>query len=138
MKLVILALAVMAVNCGKAEPVIRPDLPRRVGSNWQLTGYVDIPPMPDLNPTMNRPLCWRASYSGPGNAQVELCGYEVEVLAFESFKRYPPTENAIKFHHDRYFVRVAWTGVEAITIDPLVEAIRQAVPHRRRFQKSEG
>jgi hypothetical protein len=119
-----LLLAVIATwSCGGGSTA-RPDLPNSVPPGWTLTSLNNAAPPPDL-PAGSSPTCWKAVYSGPGSAQIWVCGYASETSAFDAEQRTRAQARTVKFQEGRRLVIVQWSETKKTDLESLIRAIQK-------------
>jgi hypothetical protein len=88
---------------------------------------MEVSPPPTGLPQLGTPpVCWKADYTGNGDATVRVCGYRVS--AFEAEQRMPSAPNEVKFHRGPYLVIVHWISASQAAITALTGAIQRALP----------
>jgi hypothetical protein len=119
-----LLLAVIATwSCGGGSTA-RPDLPNSIAPGWTLSSLTSAPPPPDL-PAGSSPACWKAVYSGPGSAQIWICGYASETGAFDAEQRARAQARTVKFQEGRRLVIVQWSETKKTDLESLIRAIQK-------------
>jgi len=117
--------AALTAACGSGDAA-RPDLPTSVSPGWTRQ-KTETAPLPAGLPQLGTPpVCWKADYTGNGDATVTVCGYRVS--AFEAEQRMPSAPNQVKFHKGVYLAIVHWDNVSQTAITTLVGAIQRSLP----------
>jgi hypothetical protein len=120
-----LLLAVLLTACG-ANPAGKPDLPQSVSPGWTLASFGDSA-APQEIPGGNPPQCWKAQYTGPGTADVWVCGYKVEGGAFDAVQRARAEAQTVKFQEGRYLVLVKWNAAPKVSLTALIRAVQKTL-----------
>jgi len=99
----------MLAGCSGISTPPQPDLPVSISPGWSTNGYESSAP-PDGLPAGEKPVCWKADYTGPAGAVAEtwVCGYAHG--AFDAMQRARAAANTVKFYKGRYLVIVRWNG----------------------------
>ena len=119
-----LLLAVIAtVSCGGGSTA-RPDLPNSVAPGWNLTSLNKATPPSEL-PASGSPTCWKADYSGPGSAQIWVCGYASETSAFDAQQRISARARTVKFQEGKRLVIVQWKDTKKTDLEALIRMIQK-------------
>jgi len=111
------------MSCGGGSAA-RPDLPTSVAPGWNLTSLDSAPPPAGL-PGDGSPTCWKAVYSGPGSAQIWVCGYSSETGAFDAQQRTRAEAQTVKFQEGKRLVIVQWTEAKRTDLEALVRTIQK-------------
>lgn len=111
--------------CGSGDAA-KPDLPASVSPGWTLQKTETAAPPAGLPQLGTPPVCWKADYTGNGDATVTVCGYRVS--AFEAEQRMPSAPNEVKFHKGVYLAIVHWDNVSQTAITTLVGSIQRSLP----------
>jgi hypothetical protein len=119
----LLLAAIATFGCGGGSTA-RPDLPNSVAPGWTLSSLTNIPPPPDL-PAGGSPTCWKAVYSGPGSAQIRVCGYASETSAFDAEQRTRAEAQTVKFQEGRRLVIVQWKNTKKTDLESLIRTIQK-------------
>jgi len=119
----LLLAAIATVSCGGGAAA-RPDLPNSVAPGWNLTSLNAAAAPPHL-PAGGSPACWKAVYSGPGSAQIWVCGYASETSAFDAEQRTPAEAQTVKFQEGRRLVIVRWEQTRRTDLEALIRAIQR-------------
>ena len=114
---------------------MKPDLPASVSPGWTLRKIETSGPparLPQPAQGETPPVCWRADYSGPGDATVWVCGYRAPASAFDAVQRMPPAAHEVKFQKGLYLAVVEWNvqsdTVSQTAITALVGALEKTLP----------
>ncbi len=79
-------------------------------------------------PTDGAPSCWKATYGGPGTADVWLCWYRQSANAFDAMQRARAEAQTVKFQKGHYLVFVKWNNAAREDLTALIRAIQKSVP----------
>jgi len=118
-------MAALLAACGPGDAP-KPELPASVSPGWTLQKMEAAGPPAGLPQLGTPPVCWKADYTGNGDATVTACGYRTS--AFEAEQRMPSAPNQVKFHRGAYLILVHWDNVPQAAITALVGAIQRSVP----------
>ena len=122
------ALLALATGCsGSGSLPAKPQLPRSAPPGWTQQTFAETPNPAGLPPAQTSPKCWLAVYSGPGSADVTVCGYAAEASAFDAGQRFPIKANSVKFQQRQWLVLVSWSGASQTDITSLVRTINRAL-----------
>ena len=92
---------------------------------------MDISSLPDRLPAgQEKPLCWRADYSGQGDVTVWVCGYRVSGNAFEALQQMRSAANEVKLQKGAYLLVAHWSNTSQAGITALVTAIQKSLPNQ--------
>jgi hypothetical protein len=78
-------------------------------------------------PSTNPPECWKAQYTGPGAADIWVCGYKVESSAFDATQRASAEARTVKFQEGKYLVLVKWNAVPKTSLTALIREIQKTL-----------
>ncbi len=71
--------------------------------------------------------CWKARYTGRGDAAVLACGFASEGTAFEAVQKSRAVADTVRFQEGQYYVVVHWSGATRDAITALVRAVQRAL-----------
>jgi hypothetical protein len=115
--------ATLTGACGSGA-YSQPDLPKSVAPGWTLTSLDHAQPPPQL-PAGSAPQCWKAVYSGPGEAQIWVCGYSSETGAFDAEQRTPMRADTVKFQEGKRLVIVEYKNAKSTDLEALIRSIQK-------------
>lgn len=119
-------LALALTGCGETAPAGKPELPASVSPGWSQKSFAHTDP-PAGMPAGQKTDCWKADYSGPGNATIWTCGFAAESGAFDAAQRFPSGADRVKFQSGKYLVVTQWTGGSKAEITALVRAVQKSL-----------
>jgi hypothetical protein len=64
-------------------------------------------------------------YSGPGSAEIWICGYASETSAFEAEQRTRAEAQTVKFHEGKRLVIVQWREAKKPDLEALIRTIQK-------------
>jgi len=76
-------------------------------------------------PASGSPVCWKAVYSGPGSAQIWVCGYASETSAFDAQQRTAAKAQTVKFQEGKRLVIVQWKETKRTDLEALIRTIQK-------------
>jgi hypothetical protein len=124
----LLSAPIVLAACGSAA-ARKPDLPQSVSPGWKLSSY-DRAALPAAIPAGGAPQCWKASYAGPGAAELWICGYKASTGAFNAVQRAHAEAQTVKFQEGSYLVLVKWSAVPKADLEALVRAVQKTMQDR--------
>jgi hypothetical protein len=64
-------------------------------------------------------------YSGPGSAQIWVCGYASETSAFDAQQRTAAEAQTVKFQEGKRLVIVQWKDTKRTDLEALIRTIQK-------------
>jgi len=64
-------------------------------------------------------------YSGPGSAQIWVCGYASETSAFDAQQRTATEAQTVKFQEGKRLVIVQWKDTKRTDLEALIRTIQK-------------
>jgi len=113
--------ALLLTGCASSPPP-KPDIPDSVSPGWKLSSLTKSAGSPD---------CWKANYTGAGDAEVRICWYKATASAFEAVQRTRAEAQTVKFQEEHYFALVKWNNVPKANLTALIRAIQKALQPAR-------
>ena len=117
--------ALLLAACGP-NAAAKPDLPQSVSPGWTLASFGPAP-APSGIPVANPPECWKAQYTGPGAADIWMCGYRAQGSAFDAVQRAAAEASTVKFQEGKYLVLVKWSAVPKASLTALIREIQKTL-----------
>ena len=121
---------IFCAGCGEGGAPGKPDLPASVTPGWTRQSYDAAQPPAGL-PAGPAPQCWKAVYSGLGNAEVWACAFAQDGSAFDAAQRANVGADAVKFQEGKYLIVVKWSAGSRADLTALVRGIQGSFPATR-------
>jgi hypothetical protein len=121
----LLFVSLLFVACASGPPS-KPDIPDSISPGWKLSS-LNKSTLPSGVPADGAPDCWKAHYSGSGDAQAWICWYKVTGNAFDAVQRARAEAQTVKFQEEHYLVLLKWNNVTKTNLETLVRAIQKAL-----------
>lgn len=127
-------LTILLFSCGAllncAAPTGPPKLPESAGFGWKLKDIAETKPdaAPDSIRSLGITKSWRAEYTGPGVANVDVYATKSEAAGLEMTQHWRPSAQTVTVFNAHYFVVVYWQAADRAAATALVGQIERSLP----------
>ncbi len=122
-------LSILLVSCA-GSPALPPKLPESASFGWKLKDIAET--NPDAAPDSVRGLgfskSWRAQYTGPGVANVDVYALKSEAAGLEMTQKWRASAQTVTVFNAKYFVVIHWQMADNASATALVGQIERSLP----------
>ena len=125
---ILLSACVLLSNCGAPAGPLK--LPESAGFGWKLKDIAETKAdaAPDVVRTAGVNRSWRAEYSGPGVATVDVYALKSEAAGLAITQHWRPSAETVTIFNARYFVVIHWQTTNRAAATALVGQIERSLP----------
>jgi hypothetical protein len=124
---ILLSACVLLSNC--AAPAGPPKLPESASFGWKLKDIAETKAdaAPDVVRTAGVTRSWRAEYSGPGVANVDVYALKSEAAGLAITQNWRASADTVTVFNAHYFVVIHWQATDRAAATALVGQIERSL-----------
>lgn len=122
-------LTILLFSCA-GSPATPPKLPESASFGWRLKDIAETNPdaAPDSVRTLGFLKSWRAEYTGPGVANVDVYALKSEAAGLEMTQKWRASAQTVTVFNAKYFVVIHWQTADNASATALVGQIERSLP----------